>query len=173
MGNIYDGDTLHVFGRFQNKPDGQVTLTAKLENGETFTQRLSIRETSFSETMADLPGTTARMAAACELRDLSDSKEIAALGVNYQLMTQHTNYLAIDVKAGDEKAGDLPALRKTPQMLAAGWGGSGTLLADMSVDYMKAPRASKASLPDQNMHYSVSKARMDLSNTILMISSMP
>ena len=64
--------------------------------------------------MADLPGTTARMAEACELRDLSDSKEIAALGVKYQLMTQHTNYLALDVKADDEKAGDLPALRKTP-----------------------------------------------------------
>ena len=155
MGNIYDGDTLHVFGRFQKKPDGDVTLTAKLENGEIFAQTLSIRETSFSDTVADLPGSTARMAAACELRGLSDSKEIAALGVKYQLMTQHTNYLAIDIKADDEKAGDLPALRKTPQMLAAGWGGSGTVLADMSADYMKAPRASEASLPDQNILFSI------------------
>ena len=134
---------MHVFGRFKEKPDGDVTLAAKLENGETFTQKISIRETSFYETMVDLPGTTARMAAACELKDLSDSKEIAALGVKYQLMTQHTNYLAIDVKADDEKAGDLPALRKTPQMLAAGWGGSGTILREMSMDYMEAPMLSK------------------------------
>jgi Ca-activated chloride channel family protein len=156
VGNIYDGDTLHVFGRFQEKPDGEVTLTAKLENGETFTQRLSIRETSFSGTLVDLPGTTARMAAASELRDLSDSKEIAALGVKYQLMTQHTNYLAIDVKAADEKAGDLPALRKTPQMLAAGWGGSGTVDANMmSVDYMEASRALKASIPDLDIQFSI------------------
>jgi Ca-activated chloride channel family protein len=70
-------------------------------------------------------------------------------------MTQHTNYLAIDVKADDEKAGDLPALRKTPQMLAAGWGGSGTVLADMSVDYMKVPRALKASIPDLDMQFSI------------------
>ena len=66
------------------------------------------------------------MAAACEIRRLEDPKEVASLGVKYQLMSRFTNFLAIDVKAANEKAVDLPALRKTPQMLAAGWGGSGS-----------------------------------------------
>ncbi|MBN1546542.1 MAG: hypothetical protein JW902_07785, partial [Syntrophaceae bacterium] len=79
--------------------------------------------------------TTARMAAACEIRTMEDPKEIAALGEKYQLMSQFTNYLAIDVKAEGEKAGDLPALRKTPQMLAAGWGGSGTVVEKMDICY--------------------------------------
>ncbi len=37
---VYDGDTLHIFGRFKEKLDGDVKLTAKLDNGETFTQCL-------------------------------------------------------------------------------------------------------------------------------------
>jgi Ca-activated chloride channel family protein len=126
IGSVYDGDTLHVFGRFKERPDGDVELQAELENGGTFAQKLPLQVRAHVQKATKLPETTARMAAACELRNLSDSKEIAALGVKYQLMTQHTNYLAIDVKADDEKAGDLPALRKTPQMLAAGWGGGGT-----------------------------------------------
>ena len=86
----------------------------------------------------NLPGTTARMAAAYEIRTMDDPKEIAALGVKYQLMSRYTNYLAIDVKADSEKAGDLPALRKTPQMLAAGWGGIGMVMESrqFSMDYM-------------------------------------
>ena len=78
---------------------------------------------------------------------MEDPKEIAALGVKYQLMSRYTNYLAIDVKADSEKAGDLPALRKTPQMLAAGWGGSGTIMHEdvcFAVDFDDAVAYSDA-----------------------------
>jgi Ca-activated chloride channel family protein len=127
--SIYDGDTLHVFGRFKEQPIGDVTLKARLENGETLTQSLSVRETANSESETDVPSTPARMAAAYDLKSLTDPGAISALAVKYQLMSQWTNYIAIDVKADGEKAGDMPALRKTPQMLAAGWGGSGTVTA--------------------------------------------
>ncbi len=73
-------------------------------------------------------------------------------------MTQHTNYLAIDVKVDDEKAGDLPELRKTPRMPAAGWGGSGTILQEMSMDYMEAPMLSKrlaAAPSEQDVQFSI------------------
>jgi Ca-activated chloride channel family protein len=60
-------------------------------------------------------------------------------------MSRFTNYLAIDVKAEDEKAGDLPVLRKTPQMLAAGWGGSGSLMQDLNVSYsLETPMFSRS-----------------------------
>ena len=84
-------------------------------------QKLTIGEISFPETETDMPGTVARMAAACELKSLTDPQEIAALAVKYQLMSRQTDYLVIDVKADGRKAVGLPELRKTPQMLAAGW----------------------------------------------------
>ena len=144
IGSVYDGDTLHVFGRFKERPDGDVELLAELENGGTFVQKLPLQVRMQAQTPTELPGTTARMAAACEIRTMEDPKEIAALGVKYQLMSRYTNYLAIDVKAEGEKAGDLPALRKTPQMLAAGWGGSGTVVQDMDVCYsIEAPMFSR------------------------------
>jgi Ca-activated chloride channel homolog len=151
IGSVYDGDTLHVFARFKEKTDGDVELKAKLENGETFTQKLTLQVKAHTETGTELPGTTARMAAACEIRAMVDSKEIAALGVKYQLMSRWTNYLAIDVRAENEKAGDLPAFRKTPQMLAAGWGGSGTVVQDMDIQYShEAPMFSRRSMANNS-----------------------
>jgi Ca-activated chloride channel homolog len=144
IGSVYDGDTLHVFGRFKERPDGDVELLAELENGGTFVQKLPLQVRMQAQTPTELPGTTARMAAAYEMRAIEDPKQIAALGVKYQLMSSYTNYLAIDVKAEGEKAGDLPALRKTPQMLAAGWGGSGTVVEKMDICYsLEEPKFSR------------------------------
>ena len=151
IGSVYDGDTLHVFGRFKKRPDGDVELRAKLENGGTFVQKLPLQVRAHAQTPTGLPGTTARMAAACEIRTMEDPKGIAVLGVKYQLMSRCTNYLAIDVKADSEKAGDLPALRKTPQMLAAGWGGSGTVVQDMDIKYsLEAPMFSWRSMANNS-----------------------
>ncbi len=135
IGSVYDGDTLHVFARFKKKPGGNVELRARLENGRTFSQKLPLQVRADSRTPAEHTGTTARMAASWEMRSMEDPKEIAAMGVKYQLMSRHTNYLAIDVKASDEKAKNLPALRNTPHMLAAGWGGTGRVIQDMSPQY--------------------------------------
>jgi Ca-activated chloride channel homolog len=145
---VYDGDTLHVFGRFRESPEGEVELRADLENGGAFVQRLPLKSREHVQTPAGLPGTTARMAAMSEIRALDNPRQIAALGVKYQLMSRFTNCLAIDVKAEDEKAGDLPALRKTPQMLAAGWGGAGTVQMEMGVRCRSSmPMGLKRSLP--------------------------
>jgi Ca-activated chloride channel family protein len=145
---VYDGDTLHVFGRFKDRPEGEVELRADLENGGTFVQRLPIMSRAHAQIYPGLPGTTARMAAMSQIRAMEDPGQTAALAVKYQLMSRFTNYLAIDVKADGEKAGDLSALRKTPQMLAAGWGGAGTVQEQMVVhSRFEAPTALKRYLP--------------------------
>jgi len=157
IGSLYDGDTLHIFGRFKEKPVGEVTLTANLENGETFTQKLPVRETIYPKPEGDAPGTTARMAAEREIISMADSKAVAELAVKYQLMSQHTNYLAIDVKADGEKAKNLPALRKPPQMLAAGWGGTG------SVKYLQHFNCEGVSMDyelSMDMDYEVTRKRI-------------
>lgn len=144
---VYDGDTLHVFGRFKKMPKGDVELRADLNNGGTFIQKLPLHNRTHAQPPSELPGTTARMATAFEIRGMEDHKEIATLGVKYQLMSKFTNYLVIDVKVEGEKAEELPALRKTPQMLAAGWGGSGIVFEDMSVQYsLEKPTFSKHSM---------------------------
>jgi len=141
---VYDGDTLHVFGRFKASPEGEVELRADLESGGTLVQRMPLEAIAGDQPSTGLPGTTARMAAAYEMREMEEPEAIVTLGVKYQLMSRYTNYLAIDVKAEGEKAEDLPALRKTPQMLAAGWGGSGTVVQDMDMCYsLEAPMFSK------------------------------
>lgn len=129
INTVYDGDTLHVFGRFVIRPEGDIELQVLLENGEQITQKLSLQPRACTRQQTKFPATTARMAAACELRGMKDPEQIAKLAVKYQLISRFTNYLAIDVKADGEKAADLPVLRKTPQMLAAGWGGSGTVFS--------------------------------------------
>ena len=131
VSTVYDGDTLHVFGMFKASLEGEVELRADLENGGTLLQRVPLETMAGNQPSTGLPGTTARIAAAYEMRTMENPGEIVALGVMYQLMSSYTNYLAIDVKADGEKAGELPVLRKTPQMLAAGWGGSGSVLSNM------------------------------------------
>jgi Ca-activated chloride channel family protein len=148
VNTIYDGDTLHAFAQFRERPDGNVMLTAKLENGETLTQSLPVHQSSYSKNKDDLPATIARMAAASEIRFLISAEETAQIAVKYQLMSRHTNYLAIDVKADGKKAQTLPALRKTPQMLAAGWGGTGAVVSESRVEYMDIPVFSKRHAPE-------------------------
>lgn len=126
--SIYDGDTLNVFGRFPEKPKGEVELRAVLEDGEIFSQKIVLRDGGKTQSNPGLPCTLSRLAAAQEIKFMDDPEKIAETGVKYQLMSGHTNYLAIDVKTDDKKAINLPELRKTPQMLAAGWGGTGTCM---------------------------------------------
>ena len=66
----------------------------------------------------------------------------------HQPMSRFTNCLAIDVTADGEKAGDLPALRKTPHTHAAGWGGAGTVQGPTGMrNGIESPMALKRSLP--------------------------
>lgn len=125
---IYEGDTLHVFGTFDERPDGMVELQAVLENGAAWVQKVPLQAGIQMQPPDEAAGTMARMAAACRMKTMKDPRDIADLGVKYQLMSPFTNCLAVDVRAEGRKALDLPVLRKTPQMLAAGWGASGSVL---------------------------------------------
>jgi chromosome segregation ATPase len=49
-----------------------------------------------------------------------------------------TNWLVVAARPDGEKALDIPALRKVPQTLAAGWGGVGALASRLSPDLMPA-----------------------------------
>ena len=111
------------------------------EDGQVVKQKVPIAKESCkgeSESI-DLPG----VAVHARLQSLDDDKAVE-LAVRYQLVTEYTICVLVFDRGEDQKAEDIPALRKVPQVLAAGWGGMGAVKCyDMA---MEAPALSSKSL---------------------------
>ncbi|MEO0077830.1 MAG: VIT domain-containing protein [candidate division WOR-3 bacterium] len=142
---VFSGDTVVFAARFAQQPKGRVTMTLRLGNGTTLEQSTEVEEVR-SESR---PGTLTRLAAASELRQMlarcSDKgsevsppevrrliKKATRLAVRYQLVSPHTCYMMVLARSEGEKATAAPVLRQVPQMLAAGWGGVGTVSCVMA-----------------------------------------
>jgi Ca-activated chloride channel family protein len=54
------------------------------------------------------------------------------LAVTYQLVSDQTNFLLVHERSEEEKAQEMPQAHHVPQMLAAGWGGTGSVARAMS-----------------------------------------
>jgi Ca-activated chloride channel family protein len=50
------------------------------------------------------------------------------LAVTYKLVTDETNFILVHERSEEEKAQEMPDAHKVPQMLAAGWGGTGSVV---------------------------------------------
>jgi len=133
-GPVYQGATVHLLAWFSECPAGDVCLTVTLPNGDQSRQTAAIQcdsaELGAREEGQAQFGTLARLGAARKLMNL---EEILAteLAVRYQLISPYTHYLVVDERNMANKAEDLPTLRKVPQMLAAGWGGVGSIKASL------------------------------------------
>lgn len=127
--HVHDGDTLHVFAWFPEKPQGRAALHIDLADGRTLTHEADIL--SYDGASAGeqaMPSTLARLAAARTFVGAEDSKAVET-ALRYQLMSEWTDYLVVHVRAEGELAEDLPVLHKVPQELAAGWHGLGSVFA--------------------------------------------
>ncbi len=121
---VYAGDTLHIYGWFEERPVGDAELTLTFDDGRTVTQKVSL-STEFAEQetlAAELP----RVAAHARLPALA-SKEAMDLAVHHQLVTEHTSFILVYDRDENEKATELPGLRTVPQVVPAGWGGGSEL----------------------------------------------
>jgi Ca-activated chloride channel family protein len=76
----------------------------------------------------------ARVGAHARLAEL-DTEAAQAVAVQYQLVTEQTSCVLVHARAAGEKAEGVPVLRKVPQVLAAGWGGTGAVSASVSACY--------------------------------------
>ena len=127
----YPGDTMHLFGTFAARPQGAVVLELELADGRTFRQRMEIApapdDTAAAAGTAVARSDLARIGAAVRLPALGDAAAATELAVRYQLVSEWTDYLVVHVRAEADKAPDLPELAKIPQVLAAGWHGTGTV----------------------------------------------
>lgn len=126
---VYDGDTVNAFALFKKQPEGLVELVAvDAKHPKPFV----IGSAHFEYSHAQLTSESlSRVAANTRLRSISavaSNTELAAsLAVDYQIITDKTNFLLVYVRDADEKAKDMPELMKVKQMLPAGWAGIGTV----------------------------------------------
>ena len=113
--------------------------------------------------------TLARVVASTRHAELSRAKDpfdipselykTQELAVQYQLVTDETNFILVHERAESEKALEMPEAHKVAQMMPAGWGGTG------SVSYSRAPLQVKFSLsvsePDSMVRFSKRQAAQD------------
>lgn len=128
IGPIFHGDTVHVFARFPTLPAGTVSLEMWLEDGRSLKQKVHLEHPlSANQNAIPQPSTLARLAIASSLNDQEEA--IATdLAIRYQLVSPYTNVLVVDEREEEYQAKTLPVLRKVSQMMAAGWGGTGTVV---------------------------------------------
>jgi Ca-activated chloride channel family protein len=136
-GAVFEGDTVIVSAQFSELPvSGPVVLEVETENGDINRQELAIEITPPAE---PLISTVARLAASERLKS-ADAVTGPETALRYQLVSPWTNCLVIAERAVGEKAEAIPALRKVPQALAAGWGGTGSVAAYSSQSTGSSPR---------------------------------
>ena len=88
-----------------------------------------------------------RIATALRLNDMSQAKERERLAVEYQLVTSETNLILVHERVESEKAEDLPELHQVRPMLAAGWGGNGTVAYSRSQTPLRVLRTGSDNAP--------------------------
>ena len=120
---VFNGDTVTQFVGLPSAVEGEALFSGCI-NGERLTMGTATLTPSGGRLFKqDL----ARVAAAYRIRELGDCALSLQLALKYQLLTKQTHYLVIDQRELKQEESELPQLRKVPQMLAAGWGGMGTV----------------------------------------------
>jgi len=120
--NVFAGDTLHIFARFSEQPNGHASLKLVLEDGQTVEQNITL------QAKVDPSKELARIATAHRIEMITSAKSKAqatALAVDYQLISKYTNFLIIEERADEVKPSDLPEVAQVSHMMAAGYGGTG------------------------------------------------
>ena len=134
-GAVFEGDTIVASAQFRHPSTGAtVGLEVETETGEVFHQEVPLAPDT-GDNQADRLSPVARLAAAFRFKELEEDAG-AQTALRYRLVSPWTNWLVIAERAEDEKADETPALRKVLQTLAAGWGGSGSVLSSMG-DYLE------------------------------------
>jgi hypothetical protein len=141
----FEGDTLHASAWFKTKPTGRITLLGQLF-GQNTVQELGTVE--INETLATSTALS-RLAAAGHMQQLADTTQATKLALDYQLVTEHTNFLMLHERSAEDKAPNMPELHKVKQMLPAGWGGTG-------MDQIHYMRTSLSLSCDASMSYELS-----------------
>lgn len=125
---LFGGETLHALARFGVRPRGEVALEWRDEAAQA--QGLALPSEDPATTSHDdaLP----RVAAGLAVTALPEQRQ-GAFAERYRLVTSQTSMVLVLERDEDERSQALPRSVKVPQMLAAGWGGVGSVAASSLV----------------------------------------
>ena len=121
----FAGDTLNVFAGVRGEISGDVRLVSRTADGVDITLATTHARTTAVDDA--LP----RVAAAGRLASLQDDAA-TKLAVDYQLMSRFTNCVLVHERAEADKATDEAQLHRVENMLAAGWGATGSVMPDLA-----------------------------------------
>ena len=127
--SVFDGDTVNVYAFLAQVPEGEVHLLGQRNRDDTAQEIGRVRLQGVTE-VGDV---IARMAVSAHLHAIGGDprpgqlSEATRLAVDYQLVTDKTNFLLVNERADGEKVIDMPVLQKVEQMIPAGWGGVGSV----------------------------------------------
>ena len=139
--SVFDGDTVNVYALFQGVPAGVVRLY-----GCTAIESVAV-EIGVAQigSTVDNGYTLSRIAASVRMTSkiigaLVGTQSVATkIAVDYQLVTDKTNFLLVHQRADNEKATDMPDLHKVEQMVPAGWGGTSSIMYSRSLSISETP----------------------------------
>ena len=120
----FAGDTINVFAGVRGEIADDVRLISRTADGVDITLATTTLRTTTTDDA--LP----RVAAAGRLAMLQD-EAATKLAVDYQLMSRFTNCVLVHERAEADKATDEAQLHRVENMLAAGWGATGSVMPDL------------------------------------------
>lgn len=140
----FAGDTARVFAWFDCPPEGHVSMALAGESGTENTMAFARAHSPLGSSDQARPvSALARLGMAAALRNVEREDQLddqtQHQAVAYQLLTPQTAFTVVSHRSDEERTTGLPEIKEVPQMLAAGWGGWGSVELDeldMDADYM-------------------------------------
>lgn len=157
--SVFDGDTVNVLAQMPGATEGAVRLMGR-RSVEGALEEIASAAVHGGVAAED---TLCRTAAWVRTGAGDPAEAAVEETVAYRLVTQQTHFLLVHVRAEGEKAGDMPVMHKLPQMMAAGWGGAGSVM--MSAGPRMADMMVHASLASRDVYRSL---KSDMSGVDLM-----
>ena len=143
---VFDGDTVTFSARLRCSVATDVEERTKLL-GRVGGQGELVEIASLEAKLINDPeNTLARMAANSRYQEVKRCEEtqsfikgqLPTLAEKYQLVTEDTSFILVHARAAQDKPADMPEMRQVASMLAAGWGGHGSV---------QSPSAASSILP--------------------------
>ena len=129
--NLFDRDNVHVFALLPQKSEGVLRIEVQYEDSEMPELAAVVSLDGVQADETPLPRVVAN-ARILNLEPLFDNVRAQELAVDYQLITNQTNFILVHRRAEENKSNEMPTLKQVKQMLAAGWGGTSTVMSRRS-----------------------------------------
>lgn len=129
--NLFDRDNVHVFALLPQKSEGALRIEVQYEDADMpqLVSSVSLDGSLVDETSLSRVVANERI---LSLEPLFDHVRAQELAVDYQLITNQTNFILVHRRDEENKVNEMPTLNQVKQMLVAGWGGTATVTPSRS-----------------------------------------